>query len=170
MKINGREISGPTLEQLLHRLMTYRKYLRLVERRGHVREVIEALLAADAHDRSFFDSREALDQPGALLVAESVASPLTGSARQAPQAPTQQQRRRKPARAKQPTPDRPRIRANSRPKSSGNRSRHCSMVFLARRSHRQCGRPRPPRLDRLGHRQGGGAQGAALAFTYQGEA
>ncbi len=51
--------------------------------------------------------------------------------------PNQQQRRRKPARAKQPTPDRPRIRANSRPKSSGNRSRHCSMGLSARRSDRQ---------------------------------
>ncbi len=37
VKLNGREISGAPLEQLLHRLMTYRKYLRLVERRGHVR-------------------------------------------------------------------------------------------------------------------------------------
>ncbi len=57
MKLNGREISGAPLEQLLHRLMTYRKYLRLVERRGHVREAIEALLDADAHDKSFFDSQ-----------------------------------------------------------------------------------------------------------------
>jgi len=61
VKINGREISGQPLEQLLHRLMTYRKYLRLVERRGHVREVIEALLEADAHDKEFFGSRSALD-------------------------------------------------------------------------------------------------------------
>ena len=61
MKLSGREISGAALEQLLHRLMTYRKYLRLVERRGHVREAIEALLEADAHDKSFFDSREALN-------------------------------------------------------------------------------------------------------------
>ena len=38
VKLNSREISGAPLEQLLHRLMTYRKYLRLVERRGHVRE------------------------------------------------------------------------------------------------------------------------------------
>ena len=60
VKLNGREISGASLEQLLHRLMTYRKYLRLVERRGHVREAIEALLEADAHDRSFFDSQEQL--------------------------------------------------------------------------------------------------------------
>jgi len=63
VKLNGREISGAALEQLLHRLMTYRKYLRLVERRGHVREAIEALLDADAHDKSFFDSP---DQLGAL--------------------------------------------------------------------------------------------------------
>jgi DNA gyrase subunit B len=61
VKINGREISGQPLELLLHRLMTYRKYLRLVERRGHVREVIEALLEADAHDKAFFGSRAALD-------------------------------------------------------------------------------------------------------------
>jgi DNA gyrase subunit B len=46
---------------LLHRLMTYRKYVRLVERRGYGRPVVEALLDADAHDKSFFDSRDALD-------------------------------------------------------------------------------------------------------------
>jgi DNA gyrase subunit B len=60
VKLSGKEMSGSALEQLLHRLMTYRKYLRLVERRGHVREAIEALLEADVHDRSFFDSRERL--------------------------------------------------------------------------------------------------------------
>jgi DNA gyrase subunit B len=60
VKLNGREISGAALEQLLHRLMLYRKYLRLVERRGHVREAIEALLDVDAHDKSFFDSQEQL--------------------------------------------------------------------------------------------------------------
>ena len=64
VKMNGREISGAPLEQLLHRLMTYRKYLRLVERRGHLREAIEALLDADAHDKSFFDSTEGLDGAG----------------------------------------------------------------------------------------------------------
>ena len=61
VKIKGREISGSELEALLHRLMTYRKYLRLVERRGHVREAIEALLESDAHDKTFFASRENLD-------------------------------------------------------------------------------------------------------------
>ena len=41
--------------------MTYRKYLRLVERRGHVREAIEALLESDAHDKTFFANRDNLD-------------------------------------------------------------------------------------------------------------
>src|SRR5687768_6741586 len=67
VKLNGREISGAPLEQLLHRLMTYRKYLRLVERRGHVREAIEALLEVDAHDKSFFDSQEKLAALAARL-------------------------------------------------------------------------------------------------------
>jgi DNA gyrase subunit B len=61
VRLGGREISGAPLEQLLHRLMTYRKYLRLVERRGHVRQAIEALLDADAHDKSFFDSEVSLN-------------------------------------------------------------------------------------------------------------
>ena len=61
VKLNGTEISGQALEQLLHRLMTYRKYVRLVERRGYGPHVVEALLDADAHDKSFFGSRDALD-------------------------------------------------------------------------------------------------------------
>jgi DNA gyrase subunit B len=61
VKLNGKEISGQPLELLLHRLMTYRKYVRLVARRGYGPHVVEALLEADAHDKSFFGSREALD-------------------------------------------------------------------------------------------------------------
>jgi DNA gyrase subunit B len=67
VKLNGREISGAPLEQLLHRLMTYRKYLRLVERRGHLRAAIEALLDVDAHDKSFFDSQDGLAALAARL-------------------------------------------------------------------------------------------------------
>ncbi len=61
VRLDGREIAGAQLEQLLHRLMTYRKYLRLFERRGRSRGVIEALLEADAHDKAFFSDRAALD-------------------------------------------------------------------------------------------------------------
>src|SRR5687767_13657445 len=67
VKLNGREISGAPLEQLLHRLMTYRKYLRLVERRGHLRAAIEALLDVDAHDKTFFDSQDRLASLAARL-------------------------------------------------------------------------------------------------------
>jgi DNA gyrase subunit B len=73
VKLNGREISGAPLEQLLHRLMTYRKYLRLVERRGHLRAAIEALLDVDAHDRSFFDSQEALSAVASRLTTATAA-------------------------------------------------------------------------------------------------
>ncbi|MEO7134985.1 MAG: toprim domain-containing protein, partial [Vicinamibacterales bacterium] len=73
VKMNGREISGAALELLLHRLMTYRKYLRLVERRGHLREAIEALLDADAHDKSFFDSEDSLAELANRLTTETVA-------------------------------------------------------------------------------------------------
>ena len=69
VKLSNREITGAALEQLLHRLMTYRKYLRLVERRGHVREAIEALLEADAHDKSFFDSQDQLESLAKRLTA-----------------------------------------------------------------------------------------------------
>jgi DNA gyrase subunit B len=61
------EISGPDLERLLHRLIAYRKYLQIVERRGPGREVIEALLRADARDRSFFAARPALEEFAAAL-------------------------------------------------------------------------------------------------------
>ena len=75
VKVDGKEISGQPLELLLHRLMTYRKYLRLMERRGHVREVIEALLEADVHDKSFFGSRAALDAlAGRLTTPTSIVS------------------------------------------------------------------------------------------------
>ena len=63
----GQEISGPALEKLLHRLMAYQKYLRIVERHGHAREVIEALLEADARDKSFFGSQSILEALAARL-------------------------------------------------------------------------------------------------------
>jgi DNA gyrase subunit B len=57
---NGKEISGPTLERRLEQLMTFRKLLQVVERRGPVRRVVLALLEGDARDKVFWTDREAV--------------------------------------------------------------------------------------------------------------
>ena len=43
---DGSEISGERLEKLLHKMIAYQKLLQVVERRGHPRDVVEALLDA----------------------------------------------------------------------------------------------------------------------------
>jgi DNA gyrase subunit B len=60
------EISGADLEKLLHKTMAQQKLLHMVERRGHPREIIEALLAAGA-DRDYFADRERLESLAAQL-------------------------------------------------------------------------------------------------------
>jgi DNA gyrase subunit B len=54
------EISGAALERLLHRLIAHQKFLHTVERRGHPREIVEALVAAGA-DRDFFADKDRLE-------------------------------------------------------------------------------------------------------------
>src|SRR4029079_16294781 len=44
----GVEIQGPDLEKLLQRMTAQQKLLQTVERRGHTREIVEALLNAGA--------------------------------------------------------------------------------------------------------------------------
>ena len=61
------EITGAELERILHKLMAYRKYLQMVERRGYGRDIIEVLLEVDARDKNFFGSKEALDTLAARL-------------------------------------------------------------------------------------------------------
>jgi DNA gyrase subunit B len=56
----GREISGPPLEKLLQRMIAHQKFLETVERRGHPREIVEALLAAGA-DREYFADKDKLE-------------------------------------------------------------------------------------------------------------
>jgi DNA gyrase subunit B len=55
------ELSGETLEKLLHSAIGYRRVMQTVERRGHARDVVEALLDRDVRDRAFFDHKPALD-------------------------------------------------------------------------------------------------------------
>jgi DNA gyrase subunit B len=54
------EISGGALEKLLQRLIAHQKFLHTVERRGHPREIVEALVAAGA-DRDFFADKDTLE-------------------------------------------------------------------------------------------------------------
>jgi DNA gyrase subunit B len=56
----GVEISGGELEKLLHRMIAHQKMLQVVERRGHPREIVEALLDAGA-DREYFADKDKLD-------------------------------------------------------------------------------------------------------------
>ena len=56
----NREISGADLEKLLQRMIAHQKFLETVERRGHPREIVEALLAAGA-DREYFADKDKLE-------------------------------------------------------------------------------------------------------------
>ena len=56
----GTDVSGQELEKLLHGLIAYRNVLSTVERRGHARDVVEALLDRDARGRAFFDNQSTL--------------------------------------------------------------------------------------------------------------
>src|SRR5215208_6919853 len=55
-----REIAGADLEKLLQRMIAHQKFLQTVERRGHPREIVEALLSAGA-DREYFADKEKLE-------------------------------------------------------------------------------------------------------------
>ena len=63
----GLEFAGERLEQLLHKLVAFRKLLQVVERRGLSRDVVMALLSRGARDRAFFMDRKALDALAAEL-------------------------------------------------------------------------------------------------------
>jgi DNA gyrase subunit B len=69
--VDGYEFSGPVLERLLHGIIAYREVLQIVERRGHARDVIEAILDRDARDRAFFEN-----QPGLEGLALQLTTPL----------------------------------------------------------------------------------------------
>jgi len=57
---DGVDLAGDDLEKLLHGVIAYRNVVKTVERRGHARDVIEALLDRDARTRSFFDNQPVL--------------------------------------------------------------------------------------------------------------
>ena len=55
------EVSGAQLEEVLHKVMGFRKLMQVVERRGVSRSVITALLSRGARDRSFFSDRHTIE-------------------------------------------------------------------------------------------------------------
>ena len=57
---DGTDYTGADLEKLLHGIIAYRNVLSTVERRGHARDVVEALLDRSARDRGFFEQQEGL--------------------------------------------------------------------------------------------------------------
>src|SRR3954449_9129469 len=54
------EITGGELERLLHKMIAHQKLLQVVERRGHPREIVAALVAAGA-DREYFADKDRLE-------------------------------------------------------------------------------------------------------------
>ena len=59
---DGTEIAGQDLEKALHRLIAFKKYLQVVERRGYQFEVVKALMDREAKDKTFFSDAEALQR------------------------------------------------------------------------------------------------------------
>jgi DNA gyrase subunit B len=57
----GTEISGSDLEKLLQRLIAHQKLIHMMERRGHPREIVEALVAAGA-DRDYFADKSKVEE------------------------------------------------------------------------------------------------------------
>ena len=62
----GAELSGTELERLLQKLIAHQKLLHVVERRGHPREIIEALVAAGAN-REYFAEKDKLESLAGAL-------------------------------------------------------------------------------------------------------
>jgi DNA gyrase subunit B len=64
---DGTEIKGELLERKLEKLIAFRKFLQIVERRGPQRDVVLALLDRGAKDKAFFGDREKMDALAASL-------------------------------------------------------------------------------------------------------
>ena len=72
---DGSEVSGEELERRLERLIAFRKYLQIVERRGPTRDVVLALLERGAHEQGFFAERARVE-----VLAAALASPQRSAA------------------------------------------------------------------------------------------
>jgi DNA gyrase subunit B len=64
---DGSEVFGETLERQLQRMISYRKLLQQVTRRGNPPEIVTELLKMDARDKSFFEQKDKLDMLAARM-------------------------------------------------------------------------------------------------------
>ncbi|HEX6975229.1 MAG TPA: DNA topoisomerase (ATP-hydrolyzing) subunit B [Vicinamibacterales bacterium] len=64
---DGTEISGEQLEHRLEKLIAFRKFMQIVERRGPSHDVVLALLDRNAYEKGFFADRERVDALAAAL-------------------------------------------------------------------------------------------------------
>ncbi|MEW6319567.1 MAG: DNA topoisomerase (ATP-hydrolyzing) subunit B [Acidobacteriota bacterium] len=64
---DGQELFGLELEKILHGMIGYQKVMRAVERRGHARDVVEALLDRGVRDKAFFEQESAIRDLAAQL-------------------------------------------------------------------------------------------------------
>ena len=62
LKLPTQELTGAELETLLHRLVAFQRYRRIVERRGPAVDIVQMLLTSGAADKTFFSDREALER------------------------------------------------------------------------------------------------------------
>jgi len=58
---HGIQLSGQRLEDVLHKVMAFRKLLQVVDRRGVSREIVTALLTRGAQGKEYFLDRDAVD-------------------------------------------------------------------------------------------------------------
>jgi DNA gyrase subunit B len=68
---DGTQLAGEELEHRLEKLIAFRKFLQIVERRGPSRDVVMAALEHGAKDKSFFEDRERVE-----ALASAIASPV----------------------------------------------------------------------------------------------
>jgi DNA gyrase subunit B len=68
---DGVELSGPALERVLHRLIAFKKYQQVIERRGYQFDVVKALMDRDARDKVFFGDAGELHRLAAALATPS---------------------------------------------------------------------------------------------------
>ena len=70
LSVAGRTtVSGDELVKALQRLIAYGKYIQVVERRGHPRDIVEKLLARDVRDKAMFADRASLQAFGEAIAA-----------------------------------------------------------------------------------------------------